>query len=307
MTAPANKIIFIVGPTAIGKTSLAVSLAKRINAEIISADSMQVYKGMKILSQAPTQEEKRRARHHLAELLDPRKEYSVAMFIEKADRLIASIIKRGKIPMVVGGSGLYLKGLVDGLFPSPEADMRFRKKMARYAAKYGQKKLYTKLVKTDPDAAKSIHPNDLRRVVRALEIYHTTGKTMTELKASTRGLKDRYEIKTFGLIRPREEMYEQIDVRVDKMFDDKVVAEVKRLKKKKLSKTAAAVLGFKEISDYLDGECSLDEAKDLLKMNTRRFAKRQMTWFRANKEIKWFDTDKIKNKEIIKKIIKETR
>ncbi|MFA6321127.1 MAG: tRNA (adenosine(37)-N6)-dimethylallyltransferase MiaA [Candidatus Omnitrophota bacterium] len=307
MTAPANSIIFIVGPTAIGKTNLAVGLARRIKGEIVSADSMQIYKGMKILSQAPTRKEKSEARHHLVELLDPQKEYSVAMFIKKASSAIISIISKKKIPIVVGGSGLYIKGLVDGLFPSPEADMKFRRRMALFAKKYGQKKLYAKLVRIDPDAAEKIHPNDLRRIIRALEIQYTTGKTMTELKASTRGLKDRYDIKMFGLIRPREEMYSLIDARVDKMFRGRVVAEVKRLKKKKLSKTAAAVLGFKEISSYLDGRCSREEAGELLKMNTRRFAKRQLTWFRANNNIKWFDTGKFGNAEIIKLISKEVR
>lgn len=307
MKTPANRIIFIVGPTAIGKTSLAANLARRINAEIISADSMQIYKGMKVLSQAPSVKEKRKARHHLVELLDPRKEYSVAVFIEKATGVINSIIKRGKIPMIVGGSGLYIKGLIDGLFPSPEADLKFRARMAKFAEKYSCKKLYAKLAYIDPMAAKKIHPNDLRRVVRALEIYHSTGKTMTELKASTKGIKDRYAIKMFGLIRPREEMYSQIDTRVDKMFGDKVIAEVKRLKRKRLSKTAKAVLGFTEISDYLHGRCSLDEARERLKMNTRRFAKRQMTWFRANDKIKWFDMNKSSAKDIIKKIAEELK
>ncbi|MDD5428317.1 MAG: tRNA (adenosine(37)-N6)-dimethylallyltransferase MiaA [Candidatus Omnitrophica bacterium] len=307
MRTPPGKVVFIVGPTAIGKTSLAVRLARRIDAEIISADSMQIYNGMKILSQAPTAEEKRKARHHLVESIDPRKEYSVAEFIKKATAAINAITKRGRLPIIAGGSGLYIKGLIDGLFESPKADLKFRAKMARFAAKNGRKKLYAKLVKIDPDAAKTIHPNDLRRVVRALEIYHTAGKTMTELKASTRGLKDACEIKIFGLIRPRGEMYSRIDSRVDGMFRSGAVAEVKRLRRRKLSRTAAAVLGFKEISGYLDGECTLDEAKELLKMNTRRFAKRQMTWFRANDKIKWFDAGKLNNKEIIKKITKELR
>ena len=311
MTTPVNSsargkktVIFIVGPTAIGKTALAIKIAKRIKGDIISADSMQVYKGMRTLSQAPTPEEKRKARHYLVNSLEPKREYSVAAFINNSSRAIGSIIKRKRIPIVVGGSGLYIRGLIDGLFPSPEADLKFRKKMARFAAKYGSRKLHSRLSKIDPESAKLIHPNDLRRIIRALEIYNSSGKTMTELKLSTRGLKDRYNIKIFGLIRPREGIYSNIDERVDEMFRSRVVGEVKKLRRKRLSKTAKMVLGFNEISGYLNGKYGLEAAKDMLKMNTRRFSKRQLTWFRADKRIKWFDLGKFGDKDIIKRIAK---
>lgn len=300
-----ERIIFIVGPTAIGKTRIAVKLARALGSEIISADSMQVYKGMRILSQAPGRCEKGPVRHHLTEMLDPRKEYSVALFIKKAHLLIASIIKKGKVPIIVGGSGLYVKGLIDGLFPSPQADMEFRKKMARSAQKYGSKKLHVKLTKIDPGSAALIHPNDLRRIIRALEIHHSTGKTMTELKSKTKGLKDIYDIKIFGLMRPRGEVYAGIDARVDKMFRDNVVGEVKRLKAKRLSKTAGEALGLKEISGYLAGSYDLDAAKEMMKMNTRRFAKRQFTWFLADPRIKWLDMSKMGEGRIIREMIKD--
>ncbi|MDD5136241.1 MAG: tRNA (adenosine(37)-N6)-dimethylallyltransferase MiaA [Candidatus Omnitrophica bacterium] len=299
-----EKIVFIVGPTAIGKTGLAVKLAKRIGGEIISADSMQVYKGMRILSQSPTSAERRMARHHLVELLDPRKEYSVAAFIKEASRLISSITARGKVPIVAGGSGLYIKGLIEGIFPSPKADLKFRKKMNRFAEKYGSRRLHSKLAKIDPASAGMIHPNDIRRIVRALEIQHTSGKTMTELKASTHGLKEKYDIRIFGLVRPRDQIYSQIDMRADRMFDGRVIEEVKALRRKRLSRTAGAVLGFREICGYLDGRYDLDAAKTELKINTRRFAKRQLTWFRADKRIKWFDLSRMKDGAIIKKIAK---
>ena len=304
MTSPANNktVIFIVGPTAIGKTGLAVKLARRLGGEIISADSMQVYKGMRILSQYPTAAERRAARHHLVELLDPRKEYSVAAFIKKASSLIASITKRKNIPIVAGGSGLYVKGLVDGLFSSPAADLKFRKSMQKFAARHGSKSLHSRLLKIDPRSAGMIHPNDLRRVVRALEIYHSTGRTMTELKASTRGLKERYNIKIFGLTGPREDIYSRINGRVDRMFREGVLGEVERLRRKKLSKTAQEVLGLGEISGYLEGLYGLDIAKEMLKMNTRRFAKRQLSWFRADKRIKWFDVSRMEDEAMIKKI-----
>ena len=301
-------MILIVGPTAIGKTALAIKLAKSINGEIISADSMQVYKAMRVLNQAPGPAEKRKVRHHLVELLDPGKEYSVAAFIKRASRAITSIINRERVPIVVGGSGLYVKSLIDGLFPSPEADLKFRKEMGRFAAKHGSQKLHSRLAKIDPVSAGKIHPSDLRRIVRALELYHLTGKTMTELKSSTRGLKDKYKIEICGLTRPREEIYSCIDRRVDKIFSSGAVEEVKKLKaRKKLSKTAEMVLGLAEISGYLEGKYGLDGAKDMLKMNTRRFAKRQLTWFRADPRIKWVDLSKVSQANAINKIAKEVR
>jgi len=298
-------IIFIVGPTAIGKTALAIKLARRINGEIVSADSMQVYKGMKILNQAPTSAEKKKAKHHLVEALDPGKEYSVADFRIRATKIIEAIIRRKKIPIVTGGSGLYVKALIDGLFPSPKADLKFRRKMENYALRRASKNLHEKLCKLDPESAGLIHPNDKRRIIRALEIYNATSKTMAELKCETKGLSDHYDIKVYGLIKPRDEIYSSINSRVEKMLKDGLVREVKSLKGKKLSKTAKKVLGYKEISGYINGDYDLDAAKGLLKRNTRRFAKRQLTWFRADKRIEWFDLSKLGEKEILKIMTKE--
>lgn len=297
-------VVVIVGPTAVGKTHLAVKLARKIKGEIISCDSMQVYKGMRVLSQAPTIAERDNIAHHLIGVLNPSQEYSVAAFRVKATKLITSIIKRKKIPIIVGGSGLYVKALVDGLFPSPEADIAFRKKMEAIAQKKGSRFLHKKLLTIDPKAAQNIHPNDTKRLIRALEIYHSTGKTMTELKSQTKGLADDYRVKIFGLAKPRQELYDVIDRRVDTMFAKGIVTEVKRLAKKKLSKTSAGVLGLKEISGYLKGEYDLNTALELLKRNTRRFAKRQFTWFRADKRIKWFDVSRLNEKRIIGAIMK---
>lgn len=239
--------------------------------------------------------------------MDPRKEYSVASFRKRASRIIRSMIKRKKVPIVVGGSGLYMKALIDGLFPSPEADLKFRGSMQKFAARYGTPKLHSRLTKIDPDAAANIHPNDARRIIRALEIYDSTGRTMTELKLETKGLKDNYDIKIFGLKRPRPQVYSSIDARVDKMFAGGVVGEVSSLSKKRLSKTARSVLGFKEISGYLDGGNSLDEAMSLLKRNTRRFAKRQMTWFRADGRIRWFDLSRMNEDAVVKRLCGEVK
>lgn len=296
-------LIFIVGPTAIGKTALSLKLARRVKGEIISCDSMQVYKGMNILSQSPAPAETKRTKYHLIRFLNPEKEYSVAAFVKESSGLISGIINRKKTPIIVGGTGLYIKGLIDGLFPSPEADAVFREKMYKYARRYGNKRLHKKLEKIDKESAVSIHPNDTRRIVRALEIWHSTGRTMTELKKETKGLSAEFNIRIFALKAPREIIYSNINKRVDKMFSAGAVSEVKKLYRKKLSKTAKAVLGYKEIIMYLKGKCSLEEAKELIKRNTRRFAKRQLTWFRADSRVRWFDVTKMSERVMIKKIV----
>lgn len=300
-----NAVIFIVGPTASGKTRLAVALAKKIKGEVISADSMQIYKGMDILSQSPSASERRGIRHHLISALDPKKEYSAASFMRLAGRTIKDIIRRGKVPIVAGGSGLYVRALTDGLFPSPKADRVFRRKMEKAVSKRGSPALHARLSKIDPQAASKIHPNDKRRIIRALELHHCTGKTMTELKAQTRGLSGKYDIKIFGLDMPRETLYSRINRRADKMIRQGALAEVKKLKEAKLSQTARAVLGFNELSGYIDGLYDLGTAVDALKTNTRHFAKRQLSWFRSDKRIKWIDITRANTGLVVRKIIME--
>ena len=295
-------VVAVIGPTAVGKTRLAVKLARVIGGEIISCDSMQVYKGMPVLSQAPSRLERRNITHHLIGVLDSKREYSVASFRTRATKLIAAIIKRKKIPIIVGGSGLYIKALVDGLFPSPEADLVFRRKMETLARKRGSALLHERLSKIDPEAARKIHPNDMKRLIRALEIYHSTGKTMSELKKQTKGLTDGYKVRMFGLTMAREKLYGHINERVDRMIAAGAVTEAKRLRKKRLSKTAAMALGLRELCDH-----DLETARELLKRNTRRFAKRQWTWFRADKRIKWFDVSKLGDEAIVAKIRKEIK
>ena len=300
-------VLFIIGPTAIGKTAFALKLARKIGAEIISCDSMQVYKGMDILSQSPKLSETKKVRYHLVRFLSPTKEYSAGSFRKRAASLIDDIIRRKNIPIIVGGTGLYVKGLVDGLFPAPRADLRFRKDMYDYASRYGNRRLHKKLEKIDPASASAIHPNNVRRVVRALEICHSTGCTMTELKNRTKGIADKYRIKIFGLTSSREKIYSDINDRVDNMFREGLVGEVNRLSKKRLSKTAKAVLGFKEALKFLKGEIDLKTAKEMMKQNTRRYAKRQLTWFRADGRIRWFGTEKMESGHIIDTIAKEIR
>ncbi len=278
-------VVFLVGPTASGKTSLSLKLAKKLNAEIISCDSMSVYKDMDILTSKPTKRDRGKVKHHLVDIISPSKEFSVAEYRRLALKAIDDIFKRGKTPLFVGGSGLYVKAIVDGLFPSGKKNLVFRKRQDRLARKYGNTYLHNKLKRIDPASAKKIHPNNLRRVIRALEVYHTEKKRPSELKRKTEPLGRKFKI--FGLEIERERLYSNIDERVEEMFRQGLVEEVKRLSKKRLSITARGALGYAEVLGYLKGRCSLEDAKYLLKRNTRHFAKRQLTWFRADKRILW--------------------
>ena len=278
-------VVFLVGPTASGKTSLSLKLAKKLNAEIISCDSMCVYKDMDILTSKPTKRDRGKVKHHLIDIISPGKEFSVAEYRRLALEAIEGIFKRSKTPLFVGGSGLYVKAIVDGLFPSGKKDLAFRKRQDQLARKYGNVYLHNKLKRIDPASAKKIHPNNLRRVIRALEVYYTEKKRPSELKRKTEPLG--YKFKIFGLKIERERLYSNIDERVEEMFRQGLIEEVKRLSKKRLSVTARNALGYKEVLGYLKGKYSLEDAKYLLKRNTRHFAKRQLTWFRADERILW--------------------
>jgi tRNA dimethylallyltransferase len=284
-------VYFLVGPTASGKTNLSIALARKLNAEIISCDSMCVYKGMDILTSKPSTADRKKIKHHLIDICPPAEEFSVAEYRHMALEKIEDILRRGKTPLFVGGSGLYVKAVINGLFPSAEKDLKFRKKQEVLAKKYGKAYLYRKLKRIDPVAAAKIHPNDLRRVIRTLEIYHTEKKSPSELKAGTEPLK--HDFKIFGLQLDRQELYENIDDRVDQMFKKGIVSEVKKLSKKKLSMTAGKALGYGDVLGYLKGRYSLEKAKELLKKNTRHFAKRQLTWFRPDQRITWLSPSQV--------------
>lgn len=278
-------VYFLIGPTASGKTKLSINLAKKLNAEIVSCDSMCVYKDMDILTSKPRKSDRKKIKHHLIDIIFPTQEFSVSEYRKLAVEVIDEILKKGKTPLFVGGSGLYVKAVVDGLFPSAKKDEEFRKKQAAIAEKYGNMYLYKKLEKIDSIRATEVHPNDLRRVIRALEIYHTEKIKPSELKQKTQALK--YEVKMYGVELDRERLYRNINDRVDEMFKKGIVSEVKKLSKKKISLTAKKALGYNEVLGYLKGEYILEEAKELLRKNTRNFAKRQLTWFRADKRIQW--------------------
>ncbi|TBR15625.1 tRNA (adenosine(37)-N6)-dimethylallyltransferase MiaA [bacterium] len=297
-----TKIIFIVGPTAVGKTEAACFLAKKINAEIISCDSMQIYKGMDILTAKPSIALRKKIPHYLIDEISPSKEYNVAAYRKKALSKIKSIIKKGKTPIFVGGTGLYVNMLVDGIFDVKTEDEDVRKKLYSLADKKGSAYLYDKLRKNDPQAARKIHPNDTRRIVRALEVLEVTGKPITELQKARKGLSAEFDIDIFCLDMDRSALYRRIDSRVDGMFKSGLIKEVKGLLKKRLSKTASCAIGIKEIKGYLDGSYDLDEAKRLVRRNSRWYAKRQLTWFRKDKRIIWIP---VKDKQTPQKTAKE--
>lgn len=281
-----KKLIFIVGPTAAGKSKTAFSLAQKINGEIISADSMQVYKGMDILTAQPSKIIRKKIPHHLIDIISAQENFTAADFRRRALRAIKKIHNKKKIPIIVGGTGLYVRSLIGGLFKAPKADLRIRRQLEKLALKRGISYLYNKLSQVDPKAASKIHPNDLRRIIRALEVYKKTGQAITKLQAKTKGLGDKYEIKIFILNIPRDRLYQKINKRVEEMFEQGAVEEVRELLSLKLSRSAQQALGIKEIRGYLEGNYSQDEAKRLLQRNTRHYAKRQLTWFRKMEGIR---------------------
>jgi tRNA dimethylallyltransferase len=288
-TPKTGKIIFIAGPTSVGKTRTAVSLAKKINAEIISCDSMQVYKGMDILSSKPSVPLRKNIPHHLISILSPNSEYNVSRYSKEANKKIKDIFRKKKTPLIVGGTGLYISILLDGIFRLKTEDKRLRLRLEKEAQNRGSIYLHRRLEKCDPQAASKIHPNDARRTIRALEVFLTTGKTISELQKQRKGLARQYDVRIFCLNMERDKLYRRIGSRVDRMFKEGLVTEVKRLLKLRLSKTSQFAIGIREIKGYLGGLYGLEETKRLIKRNTCLYAKRQLTWFRKDKRIEWID------------------
>ncbi len=284
-----SRLLAIVGPTASGKTEVALEVSKLLPAEMISCDSMQVYKSMPITTQAPPKKVTRALKAHLVSFLSPTKEYNAALFRKDALALIQKISKKKKVPLLAGGTGLYLRALLDGLFESDEhplsIDEPFRKKLIAEQEKHGGNTLHKKLAEVDPVSAKKIHPNDFRRLVRALEVFHLTKKPMSLQKANRKGIREEFDCRIFLLNRERPDLYERINRRVDGMIKEGLVDEVRKLRRKKLSRTAGMALGIQEMGAYLDGKLSLTEATELLKKKTRNYAKRQLSWFRHERGV----------------------
>lgn len=298
-------MVFIVGPTAVGKTEVGFLLAKALRGEIVSCDAMQVYKGLDIASNKPDPKTLRQIPHHLIGCVPLSRDFDVAQFQKKARSTIRKIQAQGRTPIVVGGSGLYVQVLLDGIFAQGPQDLPRREALQKEAQSTGVGPLYERLRQLDPASAERIHPHDLRRIVRALEVALAGGQPLSELQKQRRGLWSEQEILIFALDRDRGSLYERINRRVDEMFAKGLVDEVKDLEGKAVSRTAGKMIGVPEVRSYLRGDVSLQEAKDLLKRNTRRYAKRQMTWFRKDKRLIWIDLSSDRQAaDIVRELIK---
>ena len=286
-----SSLICIVGPTAVGKTEIAIQLAQHLDAEIVSLDSRQIYREMDIGTAKPTLDQRGAVPHHLIDCVEVDQPFSVAEYQRLADSVIEEIRGRGKWTMAVGGAGLYFRGLIDGLFEGPGADAEIRAKLQREADEQGNIALHERLHRCDPEAANRIHPNNVVRVIRALEVYELTGKPISALQGQWKTDEPRYPFRAFGLNMPREALYRRIEDRVDQMVEAGLIEEVKGLLDQGYPRNCVAMqsFGYKELIDHLDGKRTLDEAIALLKQNTRRFAKRQLTWFCNDPRIEWLD------------------
>jgi len=267
---------------------------------------MQIYKGIDILTSKPAPHLRRKAAHHLIDIVSPAREYNVSRYRLDALRKIREIFDRGKAPLFVGGTGLYASVLIDGIFKGKSQDNSVRKRLYRQAQKLGRGYLYKRLKKIDPEAAGKIHPNDLKRVIRALEVFETTSKPISLLQKQRRGLGERYEVIVFCLNMEREMLKKRIAMRVEKMFAKGALSEAQKLLKLKLSRTAAYAIGLRELKGYLDGGYDLETAKGMIKRNTYLYAKRQLTWFRKDNRIRWVEiNDQNKPHEVARRLWKE--
>ena len=280
------KVIVICGPTASGKTALSIEVAKKINGEIISCDSMQIYKDMNIGTAKPTKEEMGEIKHYLIDYVLPTERYSVAEYKKDAKKAIKEVIEKGKTPIIVGGTGLYVDSLIYEIeYPEIKFDEEYRKKLEKEVEEEGLEKLYEKAKKIDPIAIQKISKTDKKRILRVLEIYHATGKTKTEQEIISRQKEPEYDYKVYGLLWDRQKLYDRINLRVDIMIEQGLIEEVKTiLKKYSKFPTAMQGLGYKEVVQYLNKEITKEEMIEKIKQETRRYAKRQMTWFRKNKQ-----------------------
>lgn len=296
-------ILVVLGPTAVGKTETALTLAQELQAEIISADSMQVYRGMNIGTAKPSKFEQELVPHHLIDVVDPEQKFTVAEYVELAEEAINKIVKRGNLPLITGGTGLYINALIDGfLFPDYGANPKLRSKLRKQAADNPQQQ-YEQLKQVDPVSAQRLHPHDSRRIVRALEVYHSSGTPISELQAQAREGSSNYRPLMIGLNRNRQYLYQRIEDRVDRMITNGLIAEVTDLLSKYPDQpTALQAIGYKEIAWYLNGTATLEEAITMIKRGTKRYAKRQLSWFRRDKRIAWNDVDEVCVAEIVKSV-----
>lgn len=300
-------LLVIVGPTAVGKTEISIEVARNLDCEIISADSMQIYRFMDIGTAKPSKDEQKGIRHHMIDIVNPDEEFSVADFQAMAKLCIKKINDRHKIPLLSGGTGLYVNAVCyNYTFSKSEKDEVLRLHLKKQAQLYGNEFLYEKLKKLDPDAAIKIHPNNLRRIIRALEVCIKTGTPFSSYEKMTKSQKSPYNLFMFGLTMPREELYHRIEKRVKRMIESGLVEEVQKLLSMGYSRDLNSMqgLGYRQIIEYLDGKISFEEAVYKISRDTRHYAKRQFTWFIRDKNIVWMDVSKEGKKKIIENIIK---
>jgi tRNA dimethylallyltransferase len=284
------QIAVITGPTATGKTALGILLAKALDGEVVSADSMQVYRHMDIGTAKPTPEEMDGVRHHLLDIVEPYEDYSVARYVEDATRCVEDILDRGKKPIVVGGTGLYIDALLRGTAFSQRGDAATREKLSAEYDALGGEAMLRRLSEADPAAARRLHPNDKKRIVRALEIFLVTGRTITEHDEETKKAPPRFLAKKIALsYSEREDLYARINLRVDEMFERGLVGEVRRLLDMGVTAhhTALQAIGYKEIAEAIERDDSPEDAREAVKLSSRRYAKRQLSWLRADPDVKW--------------------
>lgn len=306
-------LIILAGPTAVGKTKASIGLAKAIGGEIISADSMQVYKGMDIGSAKITKEEMEGIHHYLIDILEPSEEFHVARFQKMAENALTQIYEHGNIPILVGGTGFYIQALLYAIdFTEEQEDSTIRKELEDYARTHGAEKLHNRLKEIDPKSAEVIHANNVKRVIRAIEFYKLTGTLMSEHNEKERQKESPYQFAYFVLNDDRQNLYQRIEKRIDEMLHEGLLDEVQSLRDKGFTQDMVAMqgLGYKEILDYLEGNCTLEEAIYILKRDTRHFAKRQLTWFKRERDVIWIDKpefqyDENKILKYMMKILKE--
>jgi tRNA dimethylallyltransferase len=294
-----QKILVILGPTAVGKTALSLDLAQSLQGEIISADSMQVYRGMDIGTAKPSPKERQRVVHHLLDVVYPDQPFNVADYVSLAEETLESLRTQEVLPLLSGGTGLYIDALLKGfLFPDASADLDIRAQLEAQAEE-DPRSLYKRLEEVDHPSAKKLHPNDLRRIVRALEVYYRTGEPISALQRKKEASERPYQPLYVGLFRDRKELYERVDLRVDQMIQEGLVEEVQKLLKAYPDQpTALQALGYKEMASFLQGKMTLTEATQRLKRDTRRYAKRQLSWFKRNEEIHWFNCTEMSDRTI---------
>lgn len=297
-----NTLIAVVGPTASGKTALAIALAKELGGEIVSADSMQIYRGMDIATAKPTPEEMAEVPHHLIGFWPPEKPFSVAQYAVLAREKIDDILRRGRVPVLCGGTGLYIKAIVDHIQYEEETggDAVLRERLRRQAQDEGNLAVWRQLQAMDPQTAERIHPNNLGRVIRAIEVMQVSGRSIREQEERSRQAPCPYHVIQIGLrYRNRENLYERIGRRVDAMAEAGLPEEARAVRQQGLTATAAQAIGYKELYDWMDGTLPLEEALENLKRSTRRYAKRQLTWFGADARIRWIEPDALQAGETV--------